>query len=56
MKQSGVVVYPSVVGVRLTAEQMAKLQAIAAADDRPPSSLARRMLADALDRATAVPA
>ena len=57
MKQSGVVRYPNIVGVRLSAEQMEKLQQLAAADDRPPSSLARRLLAEAIERATeAVPA
>lgn len=48
--QRGILEYPAMVGVRLTAQQAAKLRELAAADDRPPSTLARRILADALAR------
>ena len=39
---------PDTIGIRLTAEHAAKLRALAAADDRRPSALARRLLVDAL--------
>jgi hypothetical protein len=42
--------YPITIGVRVTADQARKLRDLAAADDRPPSSLARRLLVDALER------
>lgn len=48
--QRGVVTYPALVGVRLTREQAAKLNELAAADDRPAGTLARRLLGEALDR------
>lgn len=42
------VALPVSIGVRLSAEQAAKVRPMAAADDRRPSSLIRKMLADAL--------
>ncbi len=48
--QRGVVIYPALVGVRLTREQAAKLNQLAAADDRPAGTLARRLLGEALDQ------
>ena len=47
---------PVTVGVRLSVEHAAKLQELAKADDRPPSTLARKLLTEAIERATAVPA
>ncbi len=47
---------PVTVGVRLTVEDAKKLEDLARADDRRPSTLARKLLSEALDRATAVPA
>ncbi len=41
---------PITIGVRLTAGQAGKLRALANADDRRPSALARKMLAAALDQ------
>ena len=41
---------PDTIGIRLTREHAAKLRALAAADDRRPSALARRLLVDALAR------
>lgn len=41
---------PAFIGVRVSAEQAAKLRKVAAADDRPTSSLIRRLLADGLAR------
>ncbi len=41
---------PDTIGIRLTSQHAAKLRALAAADDRRPSALARRLLVDALAR------
>ncbi len=41
---------PDTIAIRLTAGHAAKLRALAAADDRRPSALARRLLIDALAR------
>jgi hypothetical protein len=46
------VTYPITIGVRVTADQARRLRDLAAADDRPPSSFARRLLVDALERHT----
>lgn len=39
---------PATIGIRLTSHHARKLRALAAADDRRPSALARRLLLDAL--------
>ncbi len=39
---------PDTIGIRLTSQHAAKLRALAAADDRKVSALARRLLVDAL--------
>jgi predicted transcriptional regulator len=39
---------PDTIAIRLTSAHAAKLRALAAADDRRPSALARRLLVDAL--------
>jgi predicted transcriptional regulator len=44
--------YPITIGVRVTEAQARTLRRLAAADDRPPSSLARRLLTDALEQQT----
>lgn len=41
---------PVTIGIRLTARQAGKLRALAAADDRRPSAVARRIIAAALDQ------
>lgn len=41
---------PDTIGIRLTSEHAAKLRALAAADDRRPSALARQLLIDSLSR------
>lgn len=41
---------PDTIGIRLTSQHAAKLRALAAADDRRPSALARRLLIEALAR------
>jgi hypothetical protein len=46
----GTITYPMVVGIRLTVDQAAKLHALATADDRPPSTLARRLVVEGLAR------
>ena len=48
MKQRGVITYPTVIGIRLTADQAAQLRQAAAKDDRPPGSLARRIIIEHL--------
>ncbi len=48
--QRGVIIYPVVVGVRLPADQAAKLRRLADADDRPASSLLRRIITAGLDQ------
>jgi predicted transcriptional regulator len=39
------------ISMRMTAAQAARLHQLAEADDRPPSTLARKLIAAALDRA-----
>lgn len=48
--QRGVITYPVVVGVRLPADQAERIRRIAEADDRPASSLLRRIIAKGLDQ------
>ena len=48
---------PSVViGVRLSLEKATMLQQLARANDRTPSTMARRLLGETIERAAAVPA
>ena len=53
MPQRGVTTYPTVIGIRLTADQAAQLRQIAAKDDRAPGALARRIIATHLAKRTA---
>ncbi len=43
-------------GVRIPIEKAEKLRQMAQAEDRPTTTVARRLLAEAIERATAVPA
>ena len=47
-----VVTHPVTVGIRLSLEQAQKLKAVAEADDRRPSTLARQLLSEAIDKYT----
>lgn len=42
--------YTAAITVKITPEHLERLQRVGAADDRAPSTVARRLLADALDR------
>ena len=48
MPQRGVITFPAIVGVRLTADQAAQLRNLAAQDDRAPGALARRIIVEHL--------
>ena len=48
--QNTAIRYPVTFGVRLPASAAEQLRQLAAADDRPPTALARRLLIEALEQ------